>query len=140
MPVTPKFIKDSILRACYPYIGTYELSNGTVIQAIAVGDIPDDTKVTGVEIRIPIVPRISTSFLAGTTYTFQKQSWDIHILIRDGNNKTNFFEATQRMLKYFTPHCSYVDIPRGDMTRSYNHGVLTICVPHLDDTEYSLFP
>lgn len=139
MPVTPKFIKDSIIRCCYNNIGTYTLGNGTVIQAIAVGDIADDTKVRGVEIRIPIVPRISTSFLAGTTYTFQKQSWDIHILLRDAGTKNDFFEATQRMLKYFTPHCSYVDVPRGDTTRSYNHGVLTICVPHLDDTEYSLF-
>ncbi|MGK7892349.1 MAG: hypothetical protein AB4372_01530 [Xenococcus sp. (in: cyanobacteria)] len=123
--LTPASLREHIKRAIGDYIGTYTyLSNNAVVDAIAVGNPPNDIKVTGIEVILPNYPNVPSSYQGGTAI-HSVEHWEV-VLINHNDTKANFFLAIRGMFDYFPRKRGY-DVPQSSITESlpqYNFTII----------------
>ncbi len=98
-------------------VGTYPWENGSVTPAIAVGNPPNNIKVGGIEIILPLLPRIISS--VRTSFDVRTlEEYTIHIYQHDESSAgyeqfyllvTNLFGAFFNMTGYDIPKSSIPD-------------------------------
>ncbi|MGV2830601.1 hypothetical protein [Myxosarcina sp. GI1(2024)] len=122
--MTPKELKDLIIEAIPDQLGTYTYPNGHTDRAIAIGNPPNNLKVSGVEVIIPNFPTTENNYLYGDTYFHRCEKWKVAI-VNHGNDKGNWFTAIDRLHRFF--HRSYGnDVPQSDPLKTLPMYVLTI--------------
>ncbi|MGL6342701.1 MAG: hypothetical protein ACRC80_26625 [Waterburya sp.] len=122
--MTPKKLKDHIVYCIGDDMGSYTYKNGVTEKAIAVGNIPNDVKVTGIEVILPIFPNYSKSNQYGDTYHHREEKWEVHLILHS-QDKGLFYSTIDKLLRYFSR--SYgVFLPPNSITRSLPQYTLTI--------------
>lgn len=108
--MTPADLKKIITSAISEQIGEYEYSNGHKSQAIAVGNVPNDVKVMGLEVIIPNFPDVPKSNQCGDTYIHREERWQIELILH-GSDRALFYTAIDRLLRCL-PRAEGRDIPQ----------------------------
>ena len=113
------------------FIGTYTYPNGTVVDAIAIDNVPNEVNVDGFEIIIPGYPRIDAVNVR-TSRTHICQYWDIDLINHDSTKvgslarKGEFFQMIQTIILAF-PRTTYgTPISQSDPVKSLQRYRLTL--------------
>jgi hypothetical protein len=122
--MTPSELKSYVQQAISAQIGTYIYNNGFTCPAIAVGQIPNEIKVVGIEVIIPNFPRIPQSFQAGDIFMHREERWTIEV-VNHGKDKAAWYTTIDRLLRYF-PRTNGIDIPQANPLTSLPRYQLTI--------------
>jgi hypothetical protein len=122
--MTPAELKNQIQSVLPTQLGKYTYSNGFTTPAIAVGQVPNEIEVTGIEIIIPNFPTIPESLQAGDTFIHRQERWVIEI-VNHGSDKANFYTVIDRLMRYF-PRSRGVNVPQSNPLNSLPRYQLTI--------------
>ena len=122
--MTPAHIRKCIVGVIPEQVGTYTYSNGFSTEAIAVGNIPNDIKVTGIEVIIPNFPQVPQSLQTGDVFVHREEKWVIEI-VNHGEDKGSFYTAIDRLLRFF-PRAKGTDIPQNSILNSLPRFQLTL--------------
>ena len=131
MSLNAPTLKNKIETGLSDVIGTYTYSNGYSRSAIAVGNPPNELKVEGLEVILPLMPEGTGVWLSDSILS--KDNWTIYLIQREGCTAQDFVTACTRMKRFFY-NANFNFIPQSETIGTYNQFVISYSHTDLETT------
>lgn len=131
MPLTSTKLSEKIKTALSDVIGTYTYPNDYTRSAIAVGNPPNEVKVSGLEVIIPMMPKGTADWLSDSLYI--RDTYEIYLVKREGCTPSDFVEACSRMRRFFY-NADFQYIPQNETIGSFEQYVIKYKHEDLEDS------
>ena len=129
---TPGNISKFLQEVIGDFIGTYTYSDGLVVPAIAIDNVPNDVVVDGFEIIIPGFPRMPKQTNIGSRRFHICQQWDINFINHDSNKrgslarKGEFYQMVQTVIFNYPRTLNGIPFQQADPVKSLQRYRLTL--------------